>query len=150
MPDNELETVALEDLLLEQNKLHYEKEIAILDSLSTTWNWNPDTLSGGILLERIPSTNTAANSLNHNAGGDTVVLKIDVKLANGNRCFSDDSLHLIIDHFDGAQMFDVIAKNISSGDSCRALVPSSIAYGVRGLPGYVPPGAMLLVDVRQH
>ena len=55
MPDNELETVALEDLLLEQNKLHYEKEIAILDSLSTAWNWNPDTLSGGILLERIPS-----------------------------------------------------------------------------------------------
>ena len=78
------------------------------------------------------------------------MLKIDVKLANGNHCFSDDSLHLIVDHFDGAQMFNVIAKNISCGDSCRALVPSYIAYGVRGLPGYVPPGAMLLVDVRQH
>ena len=43
-------------------------------------------------------------------------------------------------------MFDVIIKNISSGDSCRALVPVHSLWGKRA-SRICSPGAMLLVDV---
>ena len=97
MPNNEVETVALKKELLEQNKLKFENEISILNSLSTTWGWSPDTLLGGILLERIPSSQTPLNISNFNVEGDTAVLNVDVKLVNGNSCYFDDSLYLIVD-----------------------------------------------------
>ena len=112
----------------------------IIDSLSTAWSWNPDTIIGGILVERIGSSDS------FNAKGDTVRLSVDVSLVNGNHCYSNDSLYLIIDHYDGPEAFNEIAKHIGIGDSCYALVPSAMGFGIKGVPGVVPPGAMIQIN----
>ena len=72
-----------------------------------------------------------------------------MKLANENLCFENDSLKLIVGHYEGPKAIDEIASFISEGDSVHALVPSNMGFGVKGLPGFVPPGAMLLVEVSQ-
>ena len=73
-------------------------------------------------------------------------LSVEVSLVNGNHCYSNDSLYLIIDHYDGPEAFNEIAKHIGIGDSCSALVPSAMGFGIKGVPGVVPPGAMIQIN----
>ena len=143
-PNNLNNTISLDDALLEQSATRVDLEALVLDSLSDSWGWSHETLSGGVLLEKINANEGAFNT-----SGDTIVLDVEVSLVNGNNCFKEDSLFMIIDQSNVSQMFNIIAKRMHSGDSCRALVPSDLGYGVRGIPGVVPPGAMLLVDVKQ-
>ena len=84
-----------------------------------------------------------------NAIDDEIVFDIKVSLINGKECFSFDSLQFVVGHYSGAKAYEEIARFVSPGDSCRALVPSDLGYGVRGVPGVVPPGAMLLLEIRQ-
>ena len=134
----------LDSVLLDYSERIFQAEIAILDSLSKSWGWQPDTLAGGVLVHTIFDSSNEINSLS-----DEIMLSIRVKLANGNLCFENDSLKLIVGHYDGPKVFDEIASVISEGDSVNALVPSNMGFGIRGLPGLVPPGAMLLVEVSQ-
>ena len=143
-PKHVLEDVSLEDVLVDQIQLRLTAEFEILDSLSTAWDWLPETLAGGILLQKLVNTNQALNEVD-----DVVELRVKVSLANGNHCFSNDSLVFSLGHFDGPKLFEEIAKQISPGDSINALVPSEMGFGVRGCPGLVPPGAMLLVEISQ-
>ena len=117
-----------------------DSEMKIIDSLSTAWSWTPDTIMGGILLERFGTSDSL------NVEGDTVRLSVMVSLINGNFCYSNDSLYLIIDHYDGPEAFNEIAKHIGVGDSCSALVPSAMGFGIKGVPGVVPPGAMIQIN----
>ena len=135
--NNELAT---DEVFIKEHIIRHESEIKIIDSLSTAWSWTPDTIMGGILLERI------GNSDSFNSEGDTVRLSVEVSLVNGNHCYSNDSLYLIIDHYDGSKAFNEIAKRIGIGDSCSALVPSAMGFGIKGMPGVVPPGAMIKIN----
>ena len=136
--NNEL---AIDDVLIKEHIIRHESEMKIIDSLAKAWSWTPDTIMGGILLERIGSSDS------FNAEGDTVRLSVEVSLVNGNHCYSNDSLCLIIDHYDGPEAFNEIAKHIGIGDSCFALVPSAMGFGINGVPGVVPPGAMIQIHV---
>tara|TARA_B100000683_G_C12438150_1_gene534798 strand:+ start:691 stop:1194 length:504 start_codon:yes stop_codon:yes gene_type:complete len=143
-PKNDTNSITLEDLLLLKSEQRIKSEMLILDSLSQSMGWSAKALSGGILVENIIDKEGSLN-----VDGDTVFMNVNVSLVNGNKCFANDTISLIVDHYDGAPVYNVLAKNMSLGDSCKALVPSDMAYGVRGVPGSVPPGAMLLVEVRQ-
>ena len=46
------DTVALEDLLIEQKLKHQEREYEFLDSISNSWGWDVEKLTGGVLVER--------------------------------------------------------------------------------------------------
>tara|TARA_B100001564_G_C20250490_1_gene494649 strand:+ start:103 stop:606 length:504 start_codon:yes stop_codon:yes gene_type:complete len=135
--NNEL---SIDDIFIKEHIIRQESEMKIIDSLSTAWSWTPDTIIGGILLERIGSSDS------FNVEGDTVRLSVEVSLVNGNHCYSNDSLYLIIDHYDGPEAFNEIAKHIGFGDSCSALVPSAMGFGIKGVPGVVPPGAMIQIN----
>lgn len=137
-------TETLDEVLLDYSERRFQAEISILDSLSKSWGWEPDTLAGGILVQTIFDSSNEKNSLS-----DEIMLRIRVKLANENLCFVNDSLKLIVGHYEGPKAIDEIASFISEGDSVHALVPSNMGFGVKGLPGFVPPGAMLLVEVSQ-
>ena len=143
-PKTSSDDVVLEDALRDQTQARFNAEFEILDSLSTSWGWSPDTLVGGVLLQKVVDKNQTANAVD-----DDVELRVKVSLANGNHCFTNDSLRFSIGHFDGPKVFEEVAKHISPGDSVVALVPSEMGFGVRGYPGLVPPGAMLLIEISQ-
>ena len=134
--NNEL---SINEVFIKEHIKRHKSEMKIIDSLSTAWSWTPDTIMGGILVERIGSSDS------FNVKGDTVRLSVDVSLVNGNHCYSNDSLYLIIDHYQGPEAFNEIAKHIGFGDSCSALVPSAMGFGIKGVPGVVPPGAMIQI-----
>ena len=143
-PNNDENAISIDEALIENSTNRYESELLILDSLSATWGWSPDTLAGGILLHQELDESGSLNTV-----GDTVLFNAHVLLVNGNECFVQDSLAIIVGHFEGPQMFDEISRKISPGDSIRALVPSNMGFALRGIPGVVPPGAMLLLEIKQ-
>ena len=67
--NNEL---AIDDVLIKEHIIRHESEMKIIDSLAKAWSWTPDTIMGGILLERIGSSDS------FNAEGDTVRLSVEV------------------------------------------------------------------------
>ena len=134
----------IEDSLIDNSADRYERELLILDSISNSWGWKSQTLIGGILLH-----NEIDIEGDLNVDGDNVFLEINVSLVNGNHCFASDSIQFTIGNYSGPPMLEEISRNISPGDSVIALVPSNMGYGVRGLQGLVPPGAMLLVELSQ-
>ena len=136
------DTIALEDLLIEQKLKNQEREYAFLDSISKSWGWNVDKITGGILVERYDVDEVGGDL-------DVEVLSVNVDLVNGNHCFSDDSLLIEKGYYDGALVFEELSKILNPGDSCRALVPSDMGFGIRGVHGLVPPGAMLVVEVKK-
>lgn len=135
--------IGAQDLLL-INEQRAQKERQVIDSLSIAWSWDVDDDAGGVLVDIIERGGGVKNE-----SEDEVLFDIQVSLVNGRECFSFDSLHFVVGHYNGARAFEEIARCLSPGDSCRALVPSDLGYGVRGVPGVVPPGAMLLLEIRQ-
>jgi len=136
------DTVALKDLLIEQKLKHQDREHAFLDSISNSWGWHVEKLTGGILVERYQSGEVAPIL-------DLEVLQVSIALVNGNHCFSNDSLLISKGYYDGALVFEELSKILNPGDSCRALVPSEMGFGIKGVPGVVPPGAMLVVEAKK-
>ena len=134
--------VTLEELLIEQKLKNQEREYAILDSISNSWGWDVEKLTGGILVERCQSGEVASVL-------DLEVLQVSIALVNGNHCFSNDSLLITKGYYDGALVFEELSKILNPGDSCRALVPSEMGFGIKGVPGVVPPGAMLVVEAKK-
>ena len=139
-----MNSITIDEALLLQGTKRYESELLILDSISSSWGWQTESLAGGILMHQEQDYGGVLN-----AEGDTLLLSINVFLVNGNQCFTQDSLPLIIGNYDGPPMLDIISRNISQGDSVRALVPSNMGFSLRGIPGVVPPGAMLLLEIKQ-
>ena len=136
------DTIALEDLLIEQKLKNQEREFSFLDSISNMWGWEVEKLTGGVLVERFQHGEVAPVL-------DLEELQVSISLVNGNHCFSSDSLLIAKGYYDGALVFEELSAILNPGDSCRALVPSEMGFGIKGVPGVVPPGAMLLVKAKK-
>ena len=119
-------------------------ERAIIDSVATSWGWGDLVLPGGIRYAKY-GHNTKLNSAE-----SLVYLDVYVDLLNGNKCYWLDSIEVEVGKYAGIRAVDEISKVIGLGDSIVALVPSDFGHGLAGLPGVVPPGAMLKVTVSQQ
>ena len=60
-----------------------------------------------------------------------------------------DSLQFVLGSASQPSGFEAIASHALRGDSVRAIVPSLQGYGNIGLPGKIPPGALLVLRIRQ-
>ena len=121
-----------------------QKERAIIDSVATSWGWSDDLLPGGIRYAKY-SQNSELNS-----DSSIVYLDVYVDLLNGNKCYWLDSIEVSVGKYPGIRAIDEISKAIGEGDSLVALVPSDFGHGLTGVPGVVPPGAMLKISVSQQ
>lgn len=139
---------ALSNAMLDFNAARSLAEFHIIDSLSVAWGWNSDKITGGIVYEKILEGESDVSNLVEN--GDTVVWNIKVSLINGLECYSIPSLKYIVGHSNHPQAFDELATKLQRGDSIRALIPSLMGYGTKGLQGKVPPGALLVIQTSQN
>ena len=138
----------LSKAMLEYNAARLAAELQVIDSLSVAWGWTPEVISGGIVCEKIASSSEGLSSVPV-FEGDTVLWDINVSLINGVSCFSMDSLQFVLGSAIRPSGFEAIATNVLRGDSVRAMVPSLMGYGIKGLPGKIPPGALLVLRLRQ-
>ena len=121
-----------------------QKEKAIIDSVAKSLGWGDDVLPGGIRYVK-HSQNSHINT-----DGSVVCLDVYVDLLNGNKCYWLDSIEVNVGKYVGIKAIDEISKAIGDGDSLVALVPSDFGHGLTGIPGVVPPGAMLKISVSQQ
>ena len=138
---------ALSNAMLDYNAARLQAELEIIDSLSIAWGWSAEKISGGIVFEKVVSE--SQNDMTSVVEGDTVLWDMSASLINGVECFTQDSLQFVIGHSNQPIGFEEIALNILRGDSIRAILPSLMGYGIKGMKGEVPPGALLVLKVRQ-
>lgn len=138
----------LSNAMLEYNASRLTAELQIIDSLSVTWGWAPVVIPGGIVCEKIVASSEDVSSVPV-LEGDTVLWDVSVSLINGVSCFSMDALQFVVGSAIQPSGFEAIATNALRGDSVRAMVPSLMGYGIKGMPGKVPPGALLVLHLRQ-
>ena len=138
---------ALSNAILDYNAARLQAELEIIDSLSIAWGWSAEKISGGIVFEKVDSE--SQNDMTSVVEGDTVLWNMSASLINGVECFTQDSLQFVIGHSNQPIGFEEIASNILRGDSIRAILPSLMGYGIKGIKGEVPPGALLVLKVRQ-
>ena len=139
---------ALSNAMLDYNAARLQAELEIIDSLSTAWGWSVEKISGGIVFEKV-SDSASQNDMTSVVEGDTVMWDMSASLINGVECFTQDSLQFVVGHSNQPIGFEEIASNILRGDSIRAILPSLMGYGIKGIKGEVPPGALLVLKVRQ-
>ena len=138
----------LSNAMLEYNAARLTAELQIIDSLSVAWGWSSEVISGGIVYEKVEASRQHLPSV-HVYEGDTVLWDVSVSLINGIQCFSLESLQFVVGSAVQPSGFEAIATKTLRGDSVRAMVPSLMGYGIRGLPGKIPPGALLVLRLRQ-
>lgn len=138
----------LSNAMLEYNAARMTAELQIIDSLSVAWGWSSEVISGGIVYEKVEASSKHLPSVPV-FEGDTVLWDVSVSLINGIQCFSLDSLQFVVGSAVQPSGFEAIATKTLRGDSVRAMVPSLMGYGIRGLSGKIPPGALLVLRLRQ-
>ena len=134
--------------MLEYNAARLIAELQIIDSLSVAWGWDTEVIPGGIVYEKVDVSHEYVSSVPV-IEGETVLWNVNVSLINGVTCFEMDSLQFVLGSASQPSGFEAIASHILRGDSVRAIVPSLQGYGNIGLPGQIPPGALLVLRIRQ-
>ena len=133
---------------LEYNAARLVAELHVIDSLSEAWGWNTEVISGGIVYEKVEASHEHVSSVPV-IEGETVLWNVSASLINGVTCFVMDSLQFVVGSASQPSGFEAIASHTLRGDSVRAIVPSLLGYGNEGLPGQIPPGALLVLRLRQ-
>jgi len=133
---------------LEYNAARLVAELHVIDSLSVAWGWNTEVISGGIVYEKVEASHEHVSSVPV-IEGETVLWNVSASLINGVTCFVMDSLQFVVGSASQPSGFEAIASHTLRGDSVRAIVPSLLGYGNKGLPGQIPPGALLVLHLRQ-
>lgn len=133
---------------LKYNAARLVAELHIIDSLSVAWGWNTEVISGGIVYEKVEASHEHVSSVPV-IEGETVLWNVSASLINGVTCFVMDSLQFVVGSASQPSGFEAIASHTLRGDSVRAIVPSLLGYGNEGLPGQIPPGALLVLRLRQ-
>ena len=134
--------------MLEYNAARLIAELQIIDSLSVAWGWDTEVIPGGIVYEKVEASPEHVPSVPV-IEGETVLWNVNVSLINGVTCFEVDSLQFVLGSASQPSGFEAIASHALRGDSVRAIVPSLQGFGNIGLPGQIPPGALLVLRVRQ-
>lgn len=83
--------------------------------------------------------------------GDQITLKFSVNLLDGTKLFSswDKDLPMTIEFgrkFD-TQGINIALARMNKGAVARLIIPSKLAFGEEGRPGFIPPYSPLLYDV---
>ncbi|MDN5329756.1 MAG: peptidylprolyl isomerase [Bacteroidales bacterium] len=83
--------------------------------------------------------------------GDRITLKFSVNLLDGTKLFSswDKNLPMTIEYgrkFD-TEGINIALSKMNKGAVARLIIPSKLAFGEEGRPGFIPPYSALLYDV---
>src|SRR5690606_28017530 len=79
-------------------------------------------------------------------GQSEIVFELDEKLATGEVLASGEQAGGPVHEL--PPLFQTVVKKLSVGGSARIHVPAEQAYGDAGIPGVVPPGALLIMAIR--
>ena len=136
--------------MVEFNEARFQEECAAIDSAVAKTRWPADTLPGGVLLQ----IDTAAPSMQQGlkgwqaSPGDRVQWAWEAYTLGGSLLTSGS------DEFDverGAvpRAFHEAAKSLGHDAEADVWAPSVSAFGVRGVPGEIPPFTPVRLHVRQ-
>ena len=134
--------------MLEYNAACLIAELQIIDSLSVSWGWDTEVIPGGIVYEKVEASPGHVPSVPV-IEGETVLWNVNVSLINVVTCFEMDSLQFVLGSASQPSRFEAIVSHTLRCDSVRTICPSLQGYENRGLPGQTPPGALLVLRIRQ-
>ena len=84
-------------------------------------------------------------------GGETLTAFFEIRREDGKVIESNwNSKKPLIWKLGSGQVvrgFDMFARQLTTGDRAHCLLPPSLAYGSKGLPGFIKPNEKIVVDI---
>ena len=153
-----LPTLADEDrqvrkAMVEFNEARFQEESeAILAAIRQT-ELPSDTLRGGVVLQHLPQDSTTATSSQglkgwHAQAGDRVIWTWEAFTLDGKRLTAGQD-EFEVERGAVPQAFHEAAKHLGHLKHADVWTPSLSAFGVRGIPGEIPPYMPLRLRVQQ-
>ena len=139
--------------MVEFNEARFQKESeAILAAIRQT-ELPSDTLRGGVVLQHLPQDSTTATSSQglkgwHAQAGDRVIWTWEAFTLDGKRLTAGQDEYEV-ERGAVPQAFHEAAKHLGHLERADVWTPSLSAFGVRGIPGEIPPYMPLRLRVQQ-
>ena len=136
--------------MVEFNEARFQEERAAIDSAVANTRWPADTLPGGVLLQH----DTAAPSMQQGlkgwqaSSGDRVQWAWEAYTLGGS-LLTSGSDEFEVERGAVPRAFHEAAKSLGHDEEADVWSPSVSAFGVRGVPGEIPPFTPVRLHVRQ-
>ena len=136
--------------MVEFNEARFQEECAAIDSAVTRTRWPADTLPGGVLLQ----IDTAAPAMQQGlkewqaSPGDRVQWAWEAYTLGGS-LLTSGSDEFEVERGAVPRAFHEAAKSLGHDAEADVWSPSVSAFGVRGVPGEIPPFTPVRLHVRQ-
>jgi len=136
--------------MVEFNEARFQEECAAIDSAVAKTRWPADTLPGGVLLQH----DTAAPAMQQGlkgwqaSPGDRVQWTWEAYTLGGS-LLTSGSDEFEVERGAVPRAFHEAAKSLGHDVEADVWAPSVSAFGVRGVPGEIPPFTPVRLHVRQ-
>lgn len=135
----------VDDALLKTNQIINEKELQQIKGYVERRKWDMKILKNGVLIQEM--IKGKGENINDSS---IVTLNYSIELLNGQKVFSSD--------IDGKKTFKVsdikdvvglvyVLKDLKKGSKARAIIPSFLAYGLKGDGDRIPKRASLVYNI---
>ena len=132
------------------NEARFKAECTAINSAVVNAKWTVDTLPGGVLLQRDTATSASQNGLKgwQASPGDRVQWAWVAYTLDG-ALLTSGSDEFEVERAAVPRAFHEAAKALGHGVEADVWSPSVSAFGVRGVPGEIPPFTPVRLHVRQ-
>lgn len=137
--------------MVQFNEARFQEECAAIDSAVAKTRWPADTLPGGVLLQ----IDTAAPAMQQGlkgwqaSSGDQVKWAWEAYTLGGSLLISGSD-EFEVERGAVPRAFHEAAKSLGHDAEADVWSPSVSAFGVRGVPGEIPPFTPVRLHVRQR
>ena len=150
VPSEEEANRAMRESMTSFNEARFKAECAAINSAVVNAEWTVDTLPGGVLLQRDTATSASQNGLKgwQASPGDRVQWAWVAYTLDG-ALLTSGSDEFEVERAAVPRAFHEAAKALGHGVEADVWSPSVSAFGVRGVPGEIPPFTPVRLHVRQ-
>lgn len=150
VPSEEEANRAMRESMTSFNEARFKAECGAINSAVVNAEWTVDTLPGGVLLQRDTATSASQNGLKgwQASPGDRVQWAWVAYTLDG-ALLTSGSDEFEVERAAVPRAFHEAAKALGHGVEADVWSPSVSAFGVRGVPGEIPPFTPVRLHVRQ-
>ena len=150
LPSTQQEDRAVRTAMVEFNEDRLQNELAAIDSATRHLSIPLDSLSGGVLLQHLGSEHVECPLLSawRATAGDRVQWTWQAFTLDGNELSSGQD-EFMVGQGSVPSAFHQAAEHLGHNTKAVVWSPSLSAFGVRGIPGEIPPYTPVRLEVEQ-
>jgi FKBP-type peptidyl-prolyl cis-trans isomerase len=138
-----------QETLYRSNQAMVRQNAKLIKNRAAEKGWKLTETGTGVFYQ-VYSVNKGANAVNIEPG-DEVSLTYNLDLLDGTICYSSKGQGLkqfIVEKSDAEQGLHEVVQLLHKGDSALIVIPPNWAFGLAGDGNLIPPGAIIVYEIR--